>query len=457
MYAPERKTAGQSGQRWTRDRPFLPPPVPHSVGVPCEAAWGWRFGRPRDGTTQGLRRGRATLSRSGDVPTGRGTPCPTAPATRAARHQDGRRGVAGRGARVDRPGRVDAAPGAQGGGGAAPARAGVQHGRRLRRALPGRAGLRPNTVTATGAPGLADPAVLRRDAAARRHARRTSSRGARRWTPRRSRPTPRRTGCCARLLQAAEEEELIDRAPPKIRGASTAPVKRVAVPATFDELAVIIDNDARAAASCSSCSPRSSACGRASCSSCAGPTSTASPAGSTSPGRSTRTPSAGARGACPSCGRPISAPKTASGVRTVHVPPPFLPMLQRHLLEHTAAGPSGLLFPGDRTDHMSVRYLMDRYRPAREAAGRPDLTIHHLRHTALTLAGQHGATAAELQARAGHASQAAMAIYQHATLTATSAWPRRSGLRTRLGGRAERRSCEAAVRSPSPRGLAQCE
>ncbi len=76
----------------------------------------------------------------------------------------------------------------------------------------------------------------------------------------------------------------------------------------------------------------------------------------------------------------------------------------------------GLLFPGDRTDHMSVRHLMDRYRPARENAGRPDLTIHHLRHTALTLAGQHGATAAELQARAGHSSQAAMAIYQHATL-----------------------------------------
>jgi len=104
-----------------------------------------------------------------------------------------------------------------------------------------------------------------------------------------------------------------------------------------------------------------------------------------------------------------------SGVRTVHVPPPFLPMLRQHLLEHCAAGP-GLLFPGDRTDQMSVRYLMDRYRPARKAAGRPDLTIHHLRRTALTIAGQHGATAAELQARAGHASQAAMAIYQHATL-----------------------------------------
>ena len=43
------------------------------------------------------------------------------------------------------------------------------------------------------------------------------------------------------LLQAAEEEELIDRAPPKIRGAGTAPVKHVAVPATLDEIAVITD------------------------------------------------------------------------------------------------------------------------------------------------------------------------------------------------------------------------
>lgn len=100
----------------------------------------------------------------------------------------------------------------------------------------------------------------------------------------------------------------------------------------------------------------------------------------------------------------------------VHVPPPFLPMLRKHLVDHTEDGPRGLLFPGDPRDHMSVRYVMDRFRTAREAAGLPDITIHHLRHTALTIAGQHGATAAELQARAGHASQAAMAIYQHGTI-----------------------------------------
>jgi integrase len=217
------------------------------------------------------------------------------------------------------------------------------------------------------------------------------------------------------LLQAAEEEELIDRAPPKIRGASTARVKRVAKPATFDELAIIIENMPQRlklfvvlAAFVGLREGEALELRRSDIDGRIGRIDVAR--------KVDKNARRGAVGACRDCGRPITAPKTASGVRTVHVPPPFLPMLQRHLLEHAAPGPSGLLFPGDRTDHMSVRYLMDRYRPAREAASRPDLTIHHLRHTALTLAGQHGATAAELQARAGHASQAAMAIYQHATL-----------------------------------------
>jgi integrase len=216
-------------------------------------------------------------------------------------------------------------------------------------------------------------------------------------------------------LQAAEEEELIDRAPPKIRGAGSAPVRRVAVPATLEEIAVITDAMPERlrllvvlAAFVGLRQGELLELRRSDVDGVTGRIKVSR--------KATRTWSQGASGACPHCGRVISAPKTAGGERTVHVPPPFLPMLQQHLLEHAAAGPSGLLFPGDRSDHMSVRYLMDRYRPARKAAGRPDLTIHPLRHTALTLAGQHGATAAELQARAGHASQAAMAIYQHATL-----------------------------------------
>ena len=217
------------------------------------------------------------------------------------------------------------------------------------------------------------------------------------------------------ILQSAEEEELIFRAPPKIRGAGSARVKRIAVPATLDELAVITDTMPERlrllivlAAFVGLREGELLELRRSDIDGVTGRVNVTR--------KVDKDVTPATKDACPECGRVISAPKTASGVRTVHVPPPFLPMLQKHLLEHTAPGPAGLLFAGDRTDHMSVRYLMDRYRPAREAAGRPDLTIHHLRHTALTIAGQHGATAAELQARAGHASQAAMAIYQHATL-----------------------------------------
>lgn len=240
------------------------------------------------------------------------------------------------------------------------------------------------------------------------------------------------------ILQAAEEEELIDRVPPKIRGASTAVVRTVAVPATFAELDTITDampDRLRLfivlAAFAGLREGELLELRRSDIDGVTGRISVTR--------KVDKDADLDATEACPQCGRPISAPKTAAGRRTVHVPAPFLPMLQEHLLALSAPGPTGLLFPGDRTDHMSVRYLMDRYRPAREAAGRPDLTIHHLRHTALTLAGQHGATAAELQARAGHASQAAMAIYQHATLDRDKALAEKIGA-TYAGWQASRGS-----------------
>lgn len=217
------------------------------------------------------------------------------------------------------------------------------------------------------------------------------------------------------ILQAAEEEELVTRVPPKIRGAATARVKRVARPATLDELAVITDEMPPQlrlliilAGFVGLREGELLELRRSDLDVVTGRVRVAR--------KIDKDAIAGAPDPCPNCGRAISPPKTSHGVRTVHVPPPFLPCLRQHLDSHAAPGPDGLLFPGTRTDHMSVRYLMDRYRPAREAAGRPDLTIHHLRHTALTIAGQHGATAAELQARGGHASHAAMAIYQHGTL-----------------------------------------
>lgn len=251
--------------------------------------------------------------------------------------------------------------------------------------------------------------------------------------------TPSGNAAAYRLLRSimalAEDEELIDRNPVRIANASTARVKRQQKPASVNQIATIVENmperlrlfivfaafiglregellELRR----SDVEPSSGAVAI-----------TRKIEKDTDPDQD---------GACPTCGRVIGPPKTASSTRVAHLPPAFFPLLRAHLLAHTAPGVDGLLFPGERQDHMSARYVQDRYQVAREAAGRPDLTIHGLRHSALTLAGQHGATAAELQARAGHASQAAMAIYQHgtadrdrllaeklgATVAASSAW-----------------------------------
>lgn len=168
------------------------------------------------------------------------------------------------------------------------------------------------------------------------------------------------------LLQAAEEDELIDRAPPKLRGASTARPRRVARPATLDELAIIIDNLPEPlrllivlAAFVGLREGELLQLRRSDVDGVSGQLSVTR--------KVEKDVDSAAAGACPRCGRVVAPPKTDSGVRVVHVPPPLLPLLRQHLLEHTASGPEGLLFPGDRKDHMSVRYLMDRYRPAREA------------------------------------------------------------------------------------------
>ncbi|WP_183097762.1 tyrosine-type recombinase/integrase [Nocardioides pelophilus] len=217
------------------------------------------------------------------------------------------------------------------------------------------------------------------------------------------------------VMGAAEDDELIDRNPVRIQKASTARVRNPQRPSPVDEMATIVDNMPERlrlfivlAAFAGMREGEIFELRRSDIE----PTS-----GSISVTRKIeKDADPKADGACAECGRVIGPPKTEKGIRVVHLPPTFLPLLRAHLLAHTAPGSNGLLFPGERKDHMSARYLLDRYKVAREAAGRPDLTIHGLRHSALTLAGQHGATAAELQARAGHASQAAMAIYQHATV-----------------------------------------
>ncbi len=112
----------------------------------------------------------------------------------------------------------------------------------------------------------------------------------------------------------------------------------------------------------------------------------------------------------------VKSPKSSAGVRDVAIPPHLLPMVREHLLAHTAPGPNGLLFPSRNVpdEHLRQSSLARVFYPAREAAGRPDLRFHDLRHTGAVLAAQTGATLAELMDRLGHSTSQAALRYQHA-------------------------------------------
>ena len=113
-------------------------------------------------------------------------------------------------------------------------------------------------------------------------------------------------------------------------------------------------------------------------------------------------------------GRKVKDPKSEAGKRDVAIPPHLMPMVHDHLIEHAGRGPDPLLFPAAGGGHMAPSSLYAVYHPAREAAGRPDLRFHDLRHTGAVLAAATGATLAELMARLGHSTVEAAMRYQHA-------------------------------------------
>lgn len=109
----------------------------------------------------------------------------------------------------------------------------------------------------------------------------------------------------------------------------------------------------------------------------------------------------------------VKNPKSLA--REVAIPPHILAPLLIHLEKYAAPGQDGLLFPAvESGGHMKHGALYKVYRRARQAAGRPDLRWHDLRHTGATLAAQAGATLAELMNRLGHSTVTAALIYQHA-------------------------------------------
>lgn len=113
-------------------------------------------------------------------------------------------------------------------------------------------------------------------------------------------------------------------------------------------------------------------------------------------------------------GYAVTTPKSDAGTRDVAVPPHLVPVIRDHLAKHVGPKPDSLLFPAQHGGHLAPATLYRRFYTAREAAGRPDLRFHDLRHSGAVLAAATGATLAELMARLGHSTPQAAMRYQHA-------------------------------------------
>jgi integrase len=116
-----------------------------------------------------------------------------------------------------------------------------------------------------------------------------------------------------------------------------------------------------------------------------------------------------------SAGLTVKEPKSRAGMRDVAIPPHVLPDVVEHLRERTGPGRSALLFPAQHGGWLAHSSLCRHFYPAREAAQRPDLRFHDLRHTGATYAAQAGGTIAELMRRLGHSTPGAAMRYQHAS------------------------------------------
>jgi integrase len=113
-------------------------------------------------------------------------------------------------------------------------------------------------------------------------------------------------------------------------------------------------------------------------------------------------------------GPEVKDPKSHAGKRDVNIPPHLMPAVRDHLARYTKPAQDALLFPAAHGEHLNPATLRRPFHRAREAAGRPDLRFHDLRHTGAVLAAATGATLAELMARLGHSTVSAAMRYQHA-------------------------------------------
>lgn len=111
----------------------------------------------------------------------------------------------------------------------------------------------------------------------------------------------------------------------------------------------------------------------------------------------------------------IDTPKTDAGIREVAVPPIIVDEVCRAVAAHDAAGRGreDLLFPArNGEDPIADGVLRKAHHRALKRIGLEGITLHDLRRSGATLAGQSGATIKELMLRLGHTRPDVAMIYQ---------------------------------------------
>lgn len=109
----------------------------------------------------------------------------------------------------------------------------------------------------------------------------------------------------------------------------------------------------------------------------------------------------------------LGPPKSQAGYRTLSIPAACLEVLAENPRLYERGGT--LALPSLYGSYLKDSTLRRVLNEAAAKVGLPRLRFHDLRHTALTLYGQAGATLADLMYRAGHSDVDTVLIYQHST------------------------------------------
>lgn len=135
----------------------------------------------------------------------------------------------------------------------------------------------------------------------------------------------------------------------------------------------------------------------------------------------------------------FDTPKSERSKRTVPLPAPLDDLWERHVLAWAGFAHDGLVFPryehgnkphNPNTVGKQFKRALEKWNAMqldRQAPTLDHFRFHDLRHTALSGAGQMGATDAELMKYGGHSDARTVQVYQHATLN------RLSDLAARMG------------------------